>query len=53
MSKAKTLCEALDRQDQLDDLLRGFHMWKESKLGSGTWTDEDEAFLRWVEAGPS
>lgn len=40
----------LDLEDALADFATGFRLWRNSKLGSGTWAEEDEAFLRWVEA---
>jgi ATP-dependent Clp protease ATP-binding subunit ClpC len=40
----------LKLKDVLVDLLTGFNMWKEAKqLNSEEWTDNDEAFSRWIE----
>lgn len=41
-----------DAQDALDDFLNGFEQWKSAKMGNMSWRDEDEAFARWIEAGP-
>jgi hypothetical protein len=43
---------ALELEDALSDFANGFRVWRDSKIGRGRWTDEDEAFLRWVEASP-
>lgn len=37
-------------QDTFDDLMLGFKQWKNNKMSRGTWDDEDEGFLRWIEA---
>ena len=39
-------------EDILSDLLNGFKIWSDSKISSGELTNQDEMFLRWVEAGP-
>lgn len=41
--------EELKLKDVLADILIGFRMWQEAKVSSAEWTDEDEAFARWVD----
>lgn len=41
--------DELTLKDVLTDLLTGYKMWKEGKIESAEWTDEDEAFSRWVD----
>jgi 3-phenylpropionate/cinnamic acid dioxygenase small subunit len=43
--------EQLQLEDRLDDLLLGYDLWVSSKVGTGDWTDKDEAFARWVTHG--
>lgn len=48
--ECKPTAVELDLRDELSDLLTGFRVWRESKVGHGEWTDKDEMFARWVEA---
>lgn len=40
----------IDVEDALNDLIRGFKLWRDKKVEHASWTDDDEAFARWVEA---
>jgi hypothetical protein len=39
----------LELVDRLSDLMTGFRRWRDLKVGSAEWTNDDEAFARWVE----
>jgi hypothetical protein len=43
----------MELEDMLADLLNGFRVWRDGKMGHGDWTDKDEMLLRWVEHGPA
>jgi hypothetical protein len=42
----------LELEDMLSDLLDGFRVWRDGKIGHGDWTEKDEMLLRWVEGSP-
>jgi ATP-dependent Clp protease ATP-binding subunit ClpC len=49
-SQEKVL-KGLELQDVISDILTGFKMWRERKVSDCTLDDDDEAFVRWIEAG--
>ena len=51
--KAREPSEALALRDTLDDLLAGFRIWRDDKVGHGELDFRDEMLVRWVEAGPA
>lgn len=47
--KQETAVRNLDLEDQVEDFMRGYALWKEAKVNSMELTDRDEQFIRWVE----
>lgn len=52
MKKAEAIRRALDLEDTLSDLMIGYRLWRDRKVGSGGWDEHDEALDRWIMGGP-
>jgi hypothetical protein len=39
----------LELEDILSDILNGYKLWHDAKVGGSNWDDQDEALARWID----
>lgn len=50
-AEAEHKAQVMELRDVLGDVLTGFKMWRDRKVSDMSLDNDDEAFIRWLEAG--